>query len=146
MSTDIKRVSPTDAKKLVDEEGYVYVDVRSVPEFTEEHPQGALNVPLMNMGPGGMTPNADFVAVMRATFAPETKLVLGCKGGGRSLRAAGVLAQQGFTNLIDQRAGFSGAHDPFGTVTEAGWKGASLPTDRGDGGERSYAPLAKKKK
>lgn len=142
---DIRRVSPAEAKKLVDEEGYVYVDVRSVPEFEAEHPKGAVNVPLMHAGAGGMSPNGDFLAVMSAAFPKDAKLVLGCKGGNRSLRAANVLAQQGWTNLIDQRAGFDAARDPFGQVSEQGWKGAGLPTETGDAGDRSYAALLAKK-
>ncbi len=142
---DIVRVSPAEAKRLVDEEGWVYVDVRSVPEFEAEHPTGAYNVPLMHAGAGGMTPNPDFVAVMAAAFPKDAKLVLGCKGGNRSLRAANVLAQQGFTNLIDQRAGFDAARDPFGQITEPGWKNAGLPTETGDGGERGWEALSRKK-
>ena len=142
---DIKRVSPADAHQLVDREGYVYVDVRSVPEFEAEHPTGAVNVPLMHAGPGGMAPNPDFLAVMTAAFAKDAKLVLGCKGGNRSLRAANVLAQHGFTNLVDQRAGFDAARDPFGQITEQGWKASGLPTETGSGGERSYEAVSKKK-
>lgn len=140
---EIQRVAPAEAKRLVDEDGYVYVDVRSVPEFEAEHPVGAFNVPLMHQGPAGMTPNGDFLAVMNKAFAKESKLVLGCKGGNRSLRAANVLAQQGFANLIDQRAGFDAARDAFGQVTEAGWKSAGLPVESGAGGERAYEVLKK---
>ena len=140
----IQRVSPAEAKVLVDE-GYTYVDVRSVPEFEAEHPAGSVNVPLMNMGPGGMTPNADFILVMTASFPKDAKLVLGCKGGNRSLRAATLLEQQGYTHVIDQRAGFDAARDPFGQVTEQGWKGAGLPTEIGDGGDKSYKALSAKK-
>jgi rhodanese-related sulfurtransferase len=140
---DIKRVSPAEAKRLVDEDGYVYVDVRSVAEFEAEHPTGAVNVPLMHAGPAGMTPNNDFVAVMTAAFPKDAKLVLGCKGGNRSLRAANVLKQQGWTNLIDQRAGFDAARDPFGQITEQGWKAAGLPTETGAGGIRSYDSVRK---
>ena len=78
----VKRVSPAEARDLIDKQGYVYVDVRSVPEFAAGHPQGAYNVPLMNMGPGGMSPNPDFMTVM-ATFPKDAKLVVGCKAGGR---------------------------------------------------------------
>lgn len=141
--SDIRRVSPAEAKRLVDEEGYVYVDVRSVPEFEAEHPQGAWNVPLMHAGPSGMEPNPDFHAVMSATFPSDAKIVLGCKGGNRSLRALQMLAQKGFTNLVDQRAGFDAARDPFGGVKEQGWKGAGLPTSTGPGGDRSWETLAK---
>ncbi|MGZ3418573.1 MAG: rhodanese-like domain-containing protein [Polyangiales bacterium] len=140
---DIKRVPPAEAQRLVDEEGYVYVDVRSVPEFEAEHPIGAANVPLMNAGPGGMEPNRDFLGVMSATFPKDAKLVLGCKSGNRSLRAANVLVQQGWTHVVDQRAGFEGARDPFGQLTEQGWKAAGLPVTSGDGGDKSYAKLKK---
>jgi rhodanese-related sulfurtransferase len=138
---DLKRVSPTEAKRLVDEEGYVYVDVRSVPEFEAEHPVGARNVPLMHAGPGGMAPNPEFVAVMSRRFPKDAKLVLGCKTGNRSMRAAGVLAAQGWTNVVDQRAGFDGARDPFGQLTEPGWKPAGLPCESGDGGPNGWAAL-----
>ena len=33
----VKRVSPEDAQRLMDKEGYVYVDVRSIPEFEAGH-------------------------------------------------------------------------------------------------------------
>ena len=29
-------------------EGYTYVDVRSIPEFEQGHPEGAVNVPLLH--------------------------------------------------------------------------------------------------
>lgn len=141
---ELKRVSPAEAKRLVDEEGYVYVDVRSVPEFEAEHPVGARNVPLMHAGPSGMTPNGDFLTVMQSAFPKDAKLVLGCKGGNRSLRAANLLLQNGYTTVVDQRAGFDAARDPFGQVTEQGWKGAGLPTDTGEGGDRSYRALSQK--
>src|SRR5689334_20222021 len=60
----VKRVDPEEALRLVRDEGYVYVDVRSVMEFDEGHPEGAYNVPLLDAGPGGMAPNPDFVDVM----------------------------------------------------------------------------------
>ena len=139
---DVTRVPPTEARRLCDEEGYVYVDVRAVPEFELEHPRGAYNVPLLHAGPGGMTPNPDFVRVMEATFAKDASIVLGCRGGNRSLRALRLLVERGFTNLVDQRAGFDAARDPFGTITEQGWKGAGLPTAEGPGGDRAWAVLS----
>lgn len=142
--SELKRVSPAEAKRLIDEDGYVYLDVRSVPEFEAEHPTGAFNVPLMNQGPAGMTPNGEFVAVMGKTFPKDVKLVVGCKSGNRSMRAATLLVQQGWAHVIDQRAGFDAARDPFGQVQEPGWKSAGLPVESGAGGERSYETLRKK--
>jgi rhodanese-related sulfurtransferase len=140
----LSRISPAEARTLLDE-GYVYVDVRSEPEFEESHPTGAYNVPLLHMGAGGMTPNPDFLAVMKATFPTDAKIVVGCKAGGRSLKAANALLEAGYTNVVDQRAGFDGARDAFGAFTEPGWKPAGLPVESGKPAGRSYADLAKKK-
>ena len=108
----VKRVSPEEARDLMEKEGYTYLDVRSIPEFEAGHPKGAYNIPLNHMGPGGMSPNPDFMAVVQKTFTPDAKLVLGCKGGGRSLRASEMLQAAGFTSVIDQRAGFEGGAEP----------------------------------
>ena len=137
----VKRVSPAEARDLIDKQGYVYVDVRSVPEFAAGHPTGAYNVPLMNMGPGGMTPNPEFLAVMRA-FPKEAKLVVGCKAGGRSARAASLLESAGYTSVVDQRAGFEGAPDPStGRIGEPGWRPAGLPVTTEAGPGRTYEAL-----
>ena len=117
----LRRVSPAEAQQLVDGKGYVYVDVRSVPEFEAGHPTGAYNVPLMHKGPLGVQPNPDFMPVMEKTFPRDAALVVGCQSGGRSLRAASVLQQAGYTNVDDQRAGFDGIPG------EPGWRPAGLP-------------------
>ncbi|MET0555121.1 MAG: rhodanese-like domain-containing protein [Vicinamibacteria bacterium] len=130
----VKRVSPQEAKDLIDGEGYVYVDVRSIPEWSEGHPAGSFNVPLMHMGPAGMAPNPDFLAVMEKSFAKDRKLVLGCKGGGRSLRAAGMLEQAGWQTVVDQRAGFDGGGEP-------GWRPAGLPVSSESDPAHSYDGL-----
>ena len=112
----VKRISPEEARDLMDKEGYVYVDVRSVPEFAAGHPTGAYNVPLLDMGPAGMTPNPNFLSVVEKTFPRDARLVVGCKAGGRSAKAAAMLEQAGFTNIVDQRAGYEGAPLPTGGV------------------------------
>lgn len=128
MSVPIERVSPKRAHELIKGEGYVYVDVRTVPEFEGGHPRGALNVPYALPGPSGMLPNARFLEVMRARFAKDAKLVLGCMSGGRSLAAAELLARDGFSSVVDQRAGWGGVRDAFGGIVEAGWQREGLPT------------------
>jgi rhodanese-related sulfurtransferase len=139
---NITRVSPAEAKKLQDE-GYVYLDVRSEPEYAAGHPALAHNVPLMHAGSKGMTPNTDFLQVVEALYPRDSKLVVGCKGGGRSLRAAEMLTGAGFTNVIDQRAGFDGARDSFGQLSEPGWAPAGLPVDTSTPGG-TYEELRKK--
>jgi rhodanese-related sulfurtransferase len=56
---------------------WIFVDVRTVEEFEQSHVPGAYNVPLMLRGPAGMVPNPEFLPVMRATFAPGTRMVFG---------------------------------------------------------------------
>src|SRR5262249_50895094 len=118
----VKRVPPVEAAKLLDE-GWKYVDVRSIPEFEAGHPKGAYNVPLMHFLPGrGMSPNSEFAEVFGQHFAKDEKVVVGCKTGGRSLRAAELLGAAGFTSVIDMAGGFEGERDASGRVVVPGWK------------------------
>jgi rhodanese-related sulfurtransferase len=129
-----RRVSPADANALIEKEGYSYVDVRSVQEFQAGHPKGAYNVPLLDMGPMGMAPNPDFLKVMEKAFPKDSKLVVGCKMGGRSLKAASMLDGAGFANVVDQQAGFDG------------WRPAGLPVSTDAAPDRSYAGILQKLK
>ena len=100
----VQRVSPHEADRLVRDEGYAYLDVRSVPEFEAGHPTDAYNVPIMHKTGAGMEPNHDFMEVVTAVFPKDTKLVLGCRSGNRSLRAAQQLLAAGYEYVVDQRA------------------------------------------
>jgi rhodanese-related sulfurtransferase len=137
----IKRVSATEAFTLMQREGYLYVDVRSVPEFEAAHPAGAYNVPLREPAVGGLADNPAFLQVMEGLFSRDQKLVIGCAAGVRSLRACELLEQVGYACVVDQRAGMDGVRDPFGRVREAGWPAASLPVAQGADDERSYRAL-----
>jgi rhodanese-related sulfurtransferase len=141
-SMPIPRISPEEALERIEREGFVYVDVRSVPEFEAGHPSGAYNVPLNHQGPRGMAPNPDFLPVIEATFPKDAKLVVGCKLGGRSAKAAAVLEQAGFTQVVDQTAGFDGQRDPFGQLTNPGWSPKGLPVSNEPEPGRSWAELA----
>ena len=52
--------------------------------------------------------------------------MIGCKTGNRSLTAAKKLLAAGFSQIVEQRAGFGGARDAFGRL-EPGWQAAGLP-------------------
>lgn len=108
--------------------GDPYVDVRSIPEFDQGHPVGASNVPLLHLDAATrqLRPNADFVSVMRANYAPDTALLVGCQAGIRSIQACEVLADAGFTNLTNVLGGFAGSWSG-----DLGWVQASLPIERG---------------
>lgn len=115
------RISPSEAHAKVTADGFTYIDVRTPEEFAEGRPAGAVNIPLGDA----------FVQAVSARFAPDAPIVVGCKAGGRSLRAATALVAAGFTNVLDQRAGFDGVRGAFGELTEPGWSRAGLPQDVG---------------
>lgn len=124
---------------------YIYLDVRSVPEFEAGHPTRAINIPLLHFTPGvGMSPNQEFIAVVEAALAKDAKLLIGCKSGGRSARACEVMSQMGFTNVANVRGGFVGAMDASGRVTEPGWSMLNLPTCDECSDEARYETLATK--
>ncbi len=139
----VKRISPEEARSLMEEQGYAYVDVRSIPEFEAGHPQGAYNIPLAHMGPAGLSPNFDFLSVMEKTFPKDSKVVVGCKSGGRSLQAATVLLSSGYTDVVDQRCGWSGGFDASGRP-EPGWGPRGLPAATQAEAGRSYGELKKR--
>jgi len=139
----MKRISPKEAKALQDE-GWTYLDVRSEGEFEKAHPAGAINIPLLHAAAAGMSPNPDFMRVVETVLSKEAKIVVGCLSGGRSLRAAQMLEAAGYQNVVDQRAGFGGAKDPMGKVTEPGWAAENLPVETGRPPQRSYSDLSKR--
>jgi rhodanese-related sulfurtransferase len=121
-----RRVSAREAHALCGQ-GYSYLDVRSVAEFDAGHPEGAYNVPLSEPAPEGMRDNPEFARQVEALFAREAPLVVGCASGVRSLRAARLLVERGFTQVVEQRAGMEGVRDPFGRVREPGYRAEGLP-------------------
>jgi rhodanese-related sulfurtransferase len=76
------------ARKLV-AEGALLVDVRTPGEYADGHVDGAQNVPVETL-PGG------------AAGLPKDKVVVVyCRSGGRSARAAGILRGEGFATVHD---------------------------------------------
>jgi rhodanese-related sulfurtransferase len=138
----VVRVSAREAHALVGEQGYAYLDVRAVPEFDTGHPPGAYNVPLLTpRAGGGMDENAQFVAEVRAVLPADAKLVVGCATGVRSQRASALLAEAGFCDVVEQRAGIDGVRDAFGRLREPGHRAEGLPlATRAEPG-RSYAEI-----
>ncbi|HYT73184.1 MAG TPA: rhodanese-like domain-containing protein [Vicinamibacterales bacterium] len=122
--------------------GSTYLDVRSVPEFEQGHPEGAFNVPLLHADPATrqMRPNPEFLAVVRANFSTATPMVVGCQMGGRSQQACEVLASAGFQDVANVLGGFGGAPQ-FG---HEGWVQAGLPVERTADAARTYDALHKK--
>lgn len=140
----IPSVSPQEASDLLSaSRGHVYLDVRSVEEFSEGHPRAAHNIPLLlaEPGTGQLVPNPEFLRVVQANFPPDTPLLVGCLAGGRSLKAAEILNKAGYSNVWNVRCGFGGARNFLGHVVEPGWSALGLPVERGGEPGKSYESL-----
>jgi rhodanese-related sulfurtransferase len=92
--TLVKEICPTTTQQWV-KEGAVLVDVREADEVA----QLAYDVPnIMHI------PLTQFEE--RYTEIPKDKpVVMVCKGGGRSLRAAGFLVNHGYENVVNMQHG-----------------------------------------
>jgi rhodanese-related sulfurtransferase len=141
-SEGVVRVSPEEAQTLMGE-GYVYVDVRSEPEFERGHPAGAVNVPISQRGAAGLVQNPEFLSVMQSAFDKGASLLIGCQSGVRSAKAARALREAGFTNLRELRTGFEGSKDAFGRV-EPGWSKKGLPIGTGAPPGQTYVDMKRR--
>ena len=140
----MKHISVTEAHQL-QAAGATYVDVRSTGEFEAGHPEGAVNVPLLEPDERGqMTQNPDFLRVMKAVFPAGARLLIGCQAGMRSLKAAQMLETFGFTDVTNVRGGYGGARDQSGATLEPGWTASNLPVETGAPDERAYDALLEK--
>ncbi|MGE0822817.1 MAG: rhodanese-like domain-containing protein [Candidatus Binatia bacterium] len=141
----VKQLTPQEARDLMQRDAkMIYLDVRTVPEFTAGHPQGGINIPgFFFQQPGQPSPNPDFLTVVEAILPKDAAIIVGCQAGGRSQRAAEMLDKAGYTNVANMMGGFGGGQNHAGQLI-TGWRDAGLPvsTDNGDG--VSYASLATK--
>ena len=138
----IENITPDQAQALLKSgAGYIYLDVRSEPEFEQGHPAGSLNIPYMHQQGAGMVPNPDFIEVVEGLFSEADKLILGCHSGGRSAYAAQELMAMGFEELANVEGGFGGAQDAMGRVVEKGWLELGLPVESGTPPGRNYREL-----
>ena len=89
-------------------EGYRVIDVREPAEWVAGHVAGATLVPLADLAEriGEVEPNRD---------AP---LLLHCASGARSARAAGWLAQMGYTDVVNMKAAIGQWQDAGGAWEE----------------------------
>ncbi|MDD5214910.1 MAG: rhodanese-like domain-containing protein [Methylococcales bacterium] len=104
------------------------IDVRTKMEHLfVGHPPKAIHIPWKEAPDWQLNPN--FVAQVRQVVSnPNTPILLLCRSGQRSMEAAVLLEQSGYTHLINIAEGFEGALDENkqrGNVN--GWRFAGLP-------------------
>jgi rhodanese-related sulfurtransferase len=141
----IKQITPPQAHDILEKDATViYLDVRTVPEFTAGHPQRGINIPVIFFqAPGQPTPNPDFLKVVEANVPKDAAVIVGCQAGGRSQRAAEMMAQAGYANVTNMQGGFGGGQDQTGRVVP-GWRDSCLPVNTDNQEGVSYTSLAAK--
>lgn len=97
-------ITPDEALDLMEEGGVTVIDVREPDEFASGHVKGAVNVPLGQITPGRILPEA--------SDTNATVLVY-CRSGRRSDTAGRIMAQSGYADVRN----FLGVIQwPFGLV------------------------------
>lgn len=93
----------------------VLIDVRSIPEYVAGHPDKAMNIPYPRIHPDiDATLSADekkqllIDAVEAAIPDKSTPILTLCKTGSRSIDAANILADAGYTHVRNIWEGFEG--------------------------------------
>lgn len=91
----LESLKATEAHIRWEQESSPIIDVRKDGEFSAEHIDGALNIPL------------NYINERMAEFPQEQKFYLHCAGGYRSVIAASILKSRGYHDLINIEGGFT---------------------------------------
>lgn len=102
-ATGIKEVSPTDAQTEVAKAYSQFIDVRTPEEYAAGHADRARNIPL------------DTISANLDQLEKNEPVYLICQTGNRSKKAAIILNEAGFNNVINITGGTSA------------WEAAKLP-------------------
>lgn len=131
------------ATRLGSEQGYLYLDVRTVKEFSAGHVPGSFNVPwLKSNNAGQFVPNVAYLSVVQKHIPKDALVLVGCRSGGRSAKAHSAMRQAGYTRTFNVLGGFN-AWRRLSDRAATGAAGApAYPVENGDGGEKGYAALS----
>lgn len=90
-SDSIKTVSAVAFAQVIQSDSVILVDVRTADEYNAGHIDGARNI--------------DFEETATSTLHKEKTIAVYCRSGKRSLKAAAILAQDGY-HVINLRGGW----------------------------------------
>jgi rhodanese-related sulfurtransferase len=106
--TNFESITPAQAQQLIQSgEKVTLLDVRTPDEYTQEHIEGSILIPLQTLDK-----NLGLIAGEKSH-----KIIVYCRSGARSVSASRLLADNGFTPL-----------NVKGGITE--WKAQGLPLAR----------------
>lgn len=88
--TDFESISPKQAYTLMkNESNVILLDVRTPEEFSSEHIEGAILIPVQKLSEN----------LSKLDNAKEKKIIVYCHSGTRSVAASRILVKNGFTPL-----------------------------------------------
>jgi glyoxylase-like metal-dependent hydrolase (beta-lactamase superfamily II)/rhodanese-related sulfurtransferase len=91
---NIPSISATEFAKQLQQRPAEVIDVRKPGEYSSEHVEGAINLPLDNI-------NEHITSLQK-----DKPYYVHCAGGYRSMIFSSILKARGFTNLVDVQGGF----------------------------------------
>ena len=91
MPSDLASVSPKEASAMFTEKNAIIVDVREDSEWKEGHIAGAIHIPLAQVT-GRLSELAQY---------KDSNVVVQCRSGKRSAKAASTLQDAGFTKVYN---------------------------------------------
>lgn len=103
-------VSASEFDKKIKSDSVQVVDVRTPPEYAEGHIEGAINLNVQS---------DDFQQTVKNELSKDSVILVYCRSGKRSLKAAGILTRLGY-KVINLKGG----------IIE--WKEAGLPVTSTD--------------
>lgn len=87
-----RQISSEEAMELMEKEsGYIILDVRTWSEYTEKHIEGAICIPNESIGSSPIDELPD----------KDQLILVYCRSGNRSKKAARKLAELGYTNIVE---------------------------------------------
>ena len=140
----VKQINPEEANEFMQsDEGALYIDVRTEPEFENGHPPNAINIPVVfpDSVTRQMMPNPEFIRVVEAHVGKGKRVIVGCQRGGRSQHAGELMVGAGYTDVSNMQGGFGGARDPMGQIVAPGWLQMEYPVENRVDDSNSYEGL-----
>lgn len=92
----ISTVPATEFAQIIKADSVVVLDVRTAEEYDAGHIEGARNIDVLD---------ESFKATAVATLPKEKTVAVYCRSGKRSLKAAGILAKEGY-RVVNLRGGW----------------------------------------
>jgi rhodanese-related sulfurtransferase len=94
---DVPAVSPQQAAQMQSEKKAVIIDVREKDEWNAAHIEGAIHIPL----------NEISNRVSELVKYQNQPVIMQCRSGARSAKAADILAKSGFKNVHNMDGGLN---------------------------------------